>query len=184
MLIFDACTLCMRWLFWLLLLSSVRLFVFLLIVRMTLDPLQRSNNNNNNNNNSYFNFNFSITICISPFSSQRARIVCAAPFVKSINTRSTHKYTIRGVCEAAEEVSVGRAGRGAASAMPDKVRKMAYIIGLLAVSSVYWPIGGNTSQAIHSRLCIVYVRLHVVYLWPCISLSHALSSLLYAAITW
>lgn len=47
----------------------------------------------NNNNNSYFNFNCSITICISPFSSQRARIVCAAPFVKSINTRSTHIHT-------------------------------------------------------------------------------------------
>lgn len=139
---------------------------------MTLDPQQRNNNNNNNNNNSYFNFNCSITICISPFSSQRARIVCAAPFVKSINTRSTHKYTIRGVCEAAEEVSEGKgAGRGAVSAMPDKVRKMAYIIGLLAVSSVYWPIGGNTSQAIQSRLCIVYVCLHVVYLWPCVSLS-------------
>lgn len=83
---------------------------------------------------------------------------------------------MRGVCEAAEEVSEGKgAGRGAPSAMPDKVRKMAYIIGLLAVSSVYWPIGGNTSQAIQSRPCIVYVCLHVVYLWACVSLSLTLS---------
>lgn len=62
--------------------------------------------------------------------------------------------------------------------MPDKVRKMAYIIGLLAVSSVYWPIGGNTSQAIHlhMRLSIVYV--YYIYGHLCflsLSRSHALS---------
>lgn len=113
MLIFDACTL---WLTVLIVVvcSFARLFVFLLIVRMRVGRHKRSiisnskssssNNTRSNNNNRYFNC--SITICISPFSSQRARIVCAAPFVKSINTRSTHihKYsiTIRGVCK--EEV--------------------------------------------------------------------------------
>lgn len=64
-----------------------------------------------------------------------------------------YRITIRGVCvkkkyEKRERCGLGRwAGEVAgASAMPDKVRKMAYIIGLLAVSSVYWPIGGNTTN--------------------------------------